>query len=198
MTEILAIQNMQDGTDVETGFNFLYAHYHTSIRNLCFRFLRNRDEAEDATQEVFLHLYQKIKFFRGDALFSTWLFSVAKNRCISLLRASHARIPRGCDVCPAGCSDTDPYVQENITSKIPQNDISQIDRMIYNEAFQAMPAETQENFMANVLYGHSAEMVCRERGIESTPHNRTKVLRDRRRGFAVLREVAADAGRTIQ
>ncbi|RPK33291.1 RNA polymerase sigma factor [Streptomyces sp. ADI93-02] len=45
----------------------------------CGRFLPNREDAEDAAQEVLLHVAQKIGTFEGRSLFSTWLHTVIAN-----------------------------------------------------------------------------------------------------------------------
>jgi RNA polymerase sigma-70 factor (ECF subfamily) len=50
--------------------------------------LRNPDEAEDSTQEVFLHVFRKIQGFRGASAFSTWLHRVAVNTVLMRLRGS--------------------------------------------------------------------------------------------------------------
>ena len=52
------------------------------------RMLRNPDEAEDSTQEVFLHVFRKIQGFRGASAFSTWLHRVAVNTVLMRLRGS--------------------------------------------------------------------------------------------------------------
>jgi len=52
------------------------------------RMLRNRDEAEDSTQEVFLCVFRKIQGFRGDSAFSTWLHRVAVNTVLRRLRGA--------------------------------------------------------------------------------------------------------------
>lgn len=50
--------------------------------------LRNTDDAEDSTQDVFLHVFRKIQGFRGDAAFSTWLHRVAVNTVLMRFRGS--------------------------------------------------------------------------------------------------------------
>ena len=53
---------------------------------LCLRVVRNPAEAEDLTQEVFLHAFQKMHQFQGRAAFSTWLHRVAVNVVLMQLR----------------------------------------------------------------------------------------------------------------
>ena len=48
--------------------------------------LQNREEAVEATQDVFLMAYKSIRRFRLDSKFSTWLYRIAINHCITLVR----------------------------------------------------------------------------------------------------------------
>lgn len=56
------------------------------VYSLCIRMVANRAEAEDLTQEIFLHAFRKIHTFRGDAAFSTWLYRLGINVVLMQLR----------------------------------------------------------------------------------------------------------------
>ena len=67
----------------EDAFNELVKAYADPVFKLAFRLLsRNREEAEDVTQEVFLKAFRKIKQFRGDSALRTWLFRITSN-CVT-------------------------------------------------------------------------------------------------------------------
>ena len=67
----------------EEAFNELVKDYSDPVHNLAFRLLgRNREEAEDITQEVFLKAFRKIDKFRGDSSLKTWLFRITTN-CVT-------------------------------------------------------------------------------------------------------------------
>lgn len=68
------------------AFNRLVLKWEKSIYNLSLRMLQNPEEAAEATQEVFLSAFKNIRRFRRDAQFSTWLYRIATNHCISRLR----------------------------------------------------------------------------------------------------------------
>jgi len=68
------------------AYEELYKLYGNKLFGLCLRMSGNRGEAEDLMQEIFVILIKKINAFRGDAKFSTWLYRVAVNTCISHLR----------------------------------------------------------------------------------------------------------------
>ncbi len=72
----------------EGAFERLYRLHSARVYALCMRMLRNADEAEDSTQEVFLHVFRKIQGFRGASAFSTWLHRVAVNTVLMRIRGS--------------------------------------------------------------------------------------------------------------
>lgn len=78
---------MAQGGD-EGAFEWLYRLHSGRVYALCMRMLRNPDEAEDSTQEVFLHVFRKIQGFRGASAFSTWLHRVAVNTVLMRIRGS--------------------------------------------------------------------------------------------------------------
>jgi RNA polymerase sigma factor (sigma-70 family) len=53
---------------------------------LCFHFMGTSPDAEDAAMEVFIKAYRKLKGYNPQYAFSTWLFKIAVNHCIGLLR----------------------------------------------------------------------------------------------------------------
>jgi RNA polymerase sigma-70 factor (ECF subfamily) len=77
------------GGDVE-AFAAIVRRWQTPLVNLAYRFCGDRGRAEEMAQEAFLRAYRGLDGFRGDAAFSTWLFSLATNVYCSELR----RIPQ--------------------------------------------------------------------------------------------------------
>jgi RNA polymerase sigma-70 factor, ECF subfamily len=76
------------------AFNRLVLKWEQAIYNLTMRMLQDPDEAAEATQEVFMSAFKNIRKFRQDAQFSTWLYRIAANHCISRLR----RRPHGVQI----------------------------------------------------------------------------------------------------
>lgn len=68
------------------AFKAIYDTHLPQVYGLCSRLCADKSQAEDATQEVFIQLWQKIKNFKGESKFSTWLHSVAANITISYIR----------------------------------------------------------------------------------------------------------------
>jgi RNA polymerase sigma-70 factor, ECF subfamily len=76
----------------------IYDRYSGRIYNFAFRFLRNAEAAEDATQEVFVKMLRHANQFHGDAKLSTWLFSITANWCRDYLRKADNRNKESDDV----------------------------------------------------------------------------------------------------
>src|SRR5262245_56733461 len=66
--------------------------YRSKIYQLAFRYLRNREDAEEVTQDVLFKVYRKVGEFRGDAALSSWMYRITFNAAMSRLRtARHQR-----------------------------------------------------------------------------------------------------------
>lgn len=68
------------------AFRRLVEKYQPLILDLCSRMLQDDPEAEDVTQETFVTLYQYLPRYKAGHKVSNWLYSIALNRCRSILR----------------------------------------------------------------------------------------------------------------
>lgn len=75
----------------ESGFDHLVLRYKDKVFNLCYRFLGDRQEANDCAQETFVKVYRSLKNFRFDASFSTWLYTITVNTCKNRLKSAEYR-----------------------------------------------------------------------------------------------------------
>ncbi|WP_214000878.1 RNA polymerase sigma factor [Arsukibacterium sp.] len=84
-TEIAAaIAAAQQGD--KQAFYLIYQQFIGRVYAICWRLLANKQQAEDASQEVFIKLWQQLPAFRGDSSFATWLHSVATRTAIDCWR----------------------------------------------------------------------------------------------------------------
>lgn len=65
-----------------------------AILRRCLAILRDRSEAEDAAQEVYIVLLRKGSQFRGEAQITTWIYRLTTNVCLNRIRASKRRVGR--------------------------------------------------------------------------------------------------------
>ncbi len=81
----------------ETGFEFLFEKYRQKVYGIAYRFVRNREDALEVAQEVFLRVYQGLDKFKTDSKFFTWLYRITVNRSIDFTRSRKSRPLQGMD-----------------------------------------------------------------------------------------------------
>lgn len=70
----------------DKAFNYLLDAYSSKVFNTCINLIRNQEDAEDVTQEVFTAVYLSIDSFEGGSKLSTWIYSIALNKSKEFLR----------------------------------------------------------------------------------------------------------------
>ncbi len=68
------------------AYSSLIDAYKHMVFTLAVKMLRNREEAEEVAQDVFVKVYQSLNTFKGDSKFSTWLYKIAYHRSLDYLK----------------------------------------------------------------------------------------------------------------
>lgn len=90
MTEFEDINYIERIRNGETdAFVHIVRRYQRMIFTIVFKIVNNKTDAEDIVQEIFIKIFQSLDKFRGDAVFSTWLYRIAYNTAISEIRKSN-------------------------------------------------------------------------------------------------------------
>ena len=142
----------------EGAFESLYRLHSARVYALCMRMLRNPDEAEDSTQEVFLHVFRKIQGFRGASAFSTWLHRVAVNTVLMRIRGT--KVAKGALV-----ENTEGY-DENGT---PRRELGApdlhlegyIDRVALENAIKQLPPRCKLMFVLYDVQGYAHSEIAK-------------------------------------
>jgi RNA polymerase sigma-70 factor (ECF subfamily) len=84
VSDALAVERTLAGD--RDAYRVLVERHSRNVYQLAYRMMGNRHDAEEVVQEAFLRGYQKLKQFAGNANFGTWVYRIAANHAIDLLR----------------------------------------------------------------------------------------------------------------
>lgn len=76
-------------------FDEVYEKHRSFVYSVCFNFYRNREDAEDATQETFMIVLRKLHQFDGRSAFTSWLYRIAYNKCLMRRRDAQSKKRNG-------------------------------------------------------------------------------------------------------
>src|SRR5947209_13954044 len=77
--------------DDMSAFDAIYQQHYRRVYSICLRMTGNVGEAEDLTQDVFVQLHRKLKSFRGESAFTTWLHRLTVNQVLMHFRKRSVR-----------------------------------------------------------------------------------------------------------
>jgi len=78
------LELMREGKS-EAAFNCLVEQYERGVYRLCYAILKDAAQAEDAAQEALIRVWKALPRFDGRAALSTWIYAIARNRCLTAL-----------------------------------------------------------------------------------------------------------------
>lgn len=74
------------------AYSILVERYQNFVFTITLRYLKNREDAEEVAQDVFVKAYRSLADFKGTAKFSTWLYTITTTTCITFLRKKKPEI----------------------------------------------------------------------------------------------------------
>jgi RNA polymerase sigma-70 factor, ECF subfamily len=84
MENAVLLEKLKKGD--RSAFNDLVKEHSVHVINICYRFLLDRDDAEDVAQEVFIEVFHSLKNFRGESKLSTWIYRIAACRSMDEIK----------------------------------------------------------------------------------------------------------------
>jgi len=165
------------GGDVHAYAN-LVDRYKDMVFTLAARMLHNREEAEEVAQDTFLKAYRSLQTFRGQAKFSTWVYKITYNTCISRLRKKKQAV---CSIDEADLSGSMAAEAENGLGKLEKEER----RMLVNRALEEL--EEEDVFLITLYYYDDRPMdeIAGITGL-SRNHVKVKLFRARKRMMGML------------
>jgi RNA polymerase sigma-70 factor, ECF subfamily len=146
----LLVARLQAGDD--SAVRELADRYTSRIFQLAMRHMRNREDAEEVTQDVLLKVYRKVGAFRGDAALSSWIYRITFNTAMSRLRrtklARTAEQDRDLESAGDHAGGARPAVVPADWSRMPDEDLL---RGQVREAVAAALADLPEIYRAPIV-----------------------------------------------
>jgi RNA polymerase sigma-70 factor (ECF subfamily) len=176
----------------ETAIRDVAETYGSKIYQLAFRYLRNKEDAEEVTQDVLFKVHRKVDAFRGDAALSSWIYRITFNAAMSRLRTAKYQRSQQDDRQVAildGDEMTTPARKEIADwSDMADEHVfrSQLRRRVFN-AILALPAIYRAPVLLRDIQGLSTEEAS------AMLHVKDQTLKSRlHRGRLILRKQLAD------
>jgi RNA polymerase sigma-70 factor (ECF subfamily) len=69
----------------QDAFSVIVNRYQRTVYQVCYRFVRNHEDAADLAQDVFVRAFKGLRHFKGDSSLGTWLYRVGVNCCLNKL-----------------------------------------------------------------------------------------------------------------
>jgi RNA polymerase sigma-70 factor (ECF subfamily) len=186
------LARLKKGDDAALGE--LIDTYGLKIYQLAFRYLRNREDAEEVVQDVLFKVYRKVGAFRGDAALSSWIYRITFNTAMSRLRTARYQRARSEDA-PRISNDGDEWPSPSKTDLADWSDMAdervlrqELRRRVYR-AILALPAIYRAPVMLRDIQGMSTEeasamLRVKDQTLKSRLHRGRVILRRQLADFA--------------
>lgn len=171
------------------AYRLLVERHSRSVYRLGYRMTGNATEAEDVVQETFLRAYRQLHRFDDTAQFSTWLYRIASNYCVDLLRARK----RVVTLSPAAAGEEAPVPEVRASGPMPDRLAeSRQTRERIEEAMGELTAQERLAFVMRHCDGNSIEEIAGVLGVNgnAAKHSIFRAVQKLRRTLQPLLGVA--------
>ncbi|MDD4143391.1 MAG: RNA polymerase sigma factor [Prolixibacteraceae bacterium] len=167
-------------------FSYLVERYKDIVFSIALKVLKNREEAEEAAQETFIKAFKSLHTYRAKAKFSTWLFRIAYNTCISEIRKKK----------PESIPLYDIQVRDE-SEEIDFDEFPEKDREKYVKTALKQLADDEYTLVLLYYYeDESIEGISKITGL-TVSNVKVKLHRARKKLYAILSEMLNDKLYTI-
>src|SRR6476660_6213348 len=137
-------------------FHELYEAHHRRVYSICFRMLKDAADAEDLTQEVFVHLFRSFGSFRGESAFTTWLHRLTVNHVLMHFRKRKVRAVRPTEAgerSVQALADSHDHKRTNL-----------VDRILLSEVIAKLPDGYRDALVLHDIQGLEHKEIAKMRG----------------------------------
>ncbi len=162
------------------AFSVLVERYKDLVFTLALRMVKNREEAEEVSQDTFIKVFKSLSKFKGDSKFSTWIYRVAYNTCLDRLK----KIKREYNVVAI-----DEYTEHQI--KTLDNALDQMEAQEHKDkiqkCLQLLPSD--DSFLLTLYYFEEQSLEEISKVVGLTANNvKVKLFRSRKKLTTILKE----------
>jgi RNA polymerase sigma-70 factor (ECF subfamily) len=176
------VQRIQAGHTAD--FACLLDKYSRSVYALIFKLLRNKEDAEELTQDVFMKVFRHLNSFNGDSSLSTWIYRIAWNTAISEIRKKKHVFPTIDE------ARIDNVSEENLSGVYaPGNEDERLKHL--EIALTQLPPDEQAIILFFYMEEKSVNEIASITGL-SASNVKTKMHRIRKKLWVLLKEMEED------
>lgn len=135
------------------AFEALYRRHAGHVHAVCLRLTGEQNRAEEAVQDVFVRVWERLASFRGESAFSSWLHRLAVNTVLQAMRSERRRVTR---VAPA---DGEPLTDA------PAAPARLDEHMDLEDAIRRLPEQMRTVVVLHDIEGFSHEEIANMTGI---------------------------------
>ncbi len=167
-------------------YSYIVERYQDIVFSIALKVLRNREDAEEMAQETFIKAYKSLSSFKGTAKFSTWLYRITYNSCISELRKKKIHFASTDEI------EIKDEAQDLNLDGIPEENRAKV----IKDALSQLPEEEYSLVLLYYFEEQSIEEISRIRGL-SESNTKVKLFRARKKLYTILNEMLKDELYTI-
>ena len=162
------------------AFAVLVDRYKDLVYTLAIRMLKNREEAEEVSQDTFIKVYKSLSKFKGDSKFSTWIYKVAYHTCLDRIKKNK----RTQNV--VGIDEFTEHQVKTIDDALEHLEQAEQNQMIKN-CIELLPSD--DSFLLTLYYFEelSLDEISKIVGITAN-HVKVKIFRSRKKLATILKE----------
>ncbi len=162
------------------AFSVLVDRYKDLVFTLALRMVKNREEAEEVSQDTFIKVYKSLNKFKGNSKFSTWIYRVAYNTCLDRIK----RIKREYNVVAI-----DEFTEHHV--KTLDNALDQMEEQEHKDkiqqCLQLLPSD--DSFLLTLYYFEEQSLEEISKVVGLTANNvKVKLFRSRKKLTTILKD----------
>lgn len=160
--ELKLIKKAQKG-DV-SAFEQIITRYRSVVYSVSYRYAENQDDASDMAQEIFLKMFRTINSFQFKSRLSTWIYRVATNTCLDLLKKRRNSFSESAYSYDVGYEDSDGnqnFAEVEDTRFMPDKKAEEAEtKDVINRAIGRLPDDYRTAVILRDIRGLSYEEIA--------------------------------------